>query len=119
MLCASCLARIEDRSGGAPLSQRCPTCRSPLPRVAKAYARGAAAVRAAAAVPAGPQRARALEAALVALRVVVDNMPEHFDARHDLGIVLLRLGRAATERKFLLVLGHPSQEAVAATRGRG
>ena len=45
-LCRACLNQLEDRSRPTPLSQRCPTCRRPLPRVARAYARAAAAVRA-------------------------------------------------------------------------
>ena len=35
-LCRACLNQLEDRSRPTPLSQRCPTCRRPLPRVAKA-----------------------------------------------------------------------------------
>ena len=94
-LCRACLNQLEDRSRPTPLSQRCPTCRRPLPRVARAYARAAAAVRAAdaAAGRAPLAEKRSLEAAVVALRVVVDVMPDHHDARFDLGRVLRRLGR--------------------------
>ena len=94
-LCGACLAQLEDRSRPTPLSQRCPTCRQPLPRVAKAYARAAAALKAADAAKRVPKaEQRFLEAAVVALRVVVDVMPDHHDARLDLGLVLKRLGRA-------------------------
>ena len=37
VLCRACLRTLEDRSQNGTLSQRCPTCRSPLPRVAAAY----------------------------------------------------------------------------------
>jgi len=93
-ICGACLAQLEDRSRPTPLSQRCPTCRRPLPRVAKAYARAAAALKAADAARSVPKaEQRSLEAAVVALRVVVDVMPDHHDARFGLGLVLKRLGR--------------------------
>ena len=94
VLCRACLRTLEDRSQNGTLSQRCPTCRSPLPRVAAAYARGAAGVALAARAELSDERRReALGGAAVAFRSVVDVMPEHADAWHDLGVVLCRAGR--------------------------
>lgn len=93
-LCAGCLSELEAKSARLGLSQTCPVCRAPLPRVAAAEARGLDI--AARAMSTRPPSRELLLGAVVTLRSVVDSTKgQRCDrAACALGTCLAELGQA-------------------------
>lgn len=90
-LCAGCLSKLEGESAWLGLSQSCPLCRAPLPRVAAAEKRGLELARRALRRGGGREL---LLSAVVALRSVVDATKGEGCARaaYALGACLAKLG---------------------------